>query len=71
MFIYLSHYQVISLVDKAFGEPRPWLTLILSIIVGVGGAHFYAWLERKVLNALRPRKGAEAKLVPAPSVGPG
>ncbi len=53
MFIYLSHYQVLSLVGKAFGEPRPWITLVLSIIVGIGGAHFYSWLERTVVKAFR------------------
>lgn len=53
MFVYLSHYQVISLVDKAFGDHQPWLALILSIIVGVGCAHFYSWLERVVVHMLQ------------------
>lgn len=52
MFIYLSHYQMISLVKKAFGEPRPWLALCLSIVVGIIGAHLYALTERKVLRSI-------------------
>jgi acyl-CoA synthetase (AMP-forming)/AMP-acid ligase II len=71
MFIYLSHYQIISLVQKAFGAPRPWVALFLSIIVGVIGAHFYAWLERKVLQAMRRRRGDEADLAPATSASAG
>ncbi|KAF0114131.1 MAG: AMP-dependent synthetase and ligase [Rhodobacteraceae bacterium] len=60
MFIYLTHYQMISLVDKLFGHHMPWLALILSIITGIIGAHIYAWAERFVL---KPRRRAEA--VPA------
>jgi hypothetical protein len=50
MFIYLSHYQIISLVKKVFGEEMPWLALILSILTGVAGAHLYIWAERKLLH---------------------
>ncbi len=53
MFIYLSHYEVVSLVNNVFGEPHPWVSLILSIIVGVIGAHVYTWLERTVLKLWR------------------
>jgi hypothetical protein len=55
MFIYLTHYQMISLVDKVFGQHMPWLALILSIITGIIGAHIYAWAERFVL---KPRRAA-------------
>ena len=58
MFMYLTHYQMISLVDKVFGEHHPWLALLLSILVGIAGAHLYAWAEKIVL---KPR----AKAVPA------
>ena len=58
MFMYLTHYQMISLVDKVFGQHMPWLALIGSIIVGIAGAHLYAWAEKIVL---KPR----AKPVPA------
>lgn len=53
MFIYLSHYQILSLVEKVFGAPQPWLALILSIIVGIGCGHFYSWLERTVVHLLQ------------------
>lgn len=49
MFIYLSHYQIISIVYKIFGEQRPWIALVLSVLVGILGAHLYVWAERKVL----------------------
>jgi acyl-CoA synthetase (AMP-forming)/AMP-acid ligase II len=55
MFMYLTHYQMISLVDKVFGQHMPWLALILSIITGIIGAHIYAWAERTVL---KPRRAA-------------
>ncbi|WP_128514707.1 AMP-binding protein [Tabrizicola thermarum] len=55
MFMYLTHYQMISLVDKIFGEHRPWLALILSIITGIIGAHLYTWAER---TFLKPRRAA-------------
>lgn len=65
MFIYLSHYQIISLVEKVFGHPLPWLALILSIHVGTGVAHFYIWAERKVLqlkSSDQMRDGGEARI---------
>jgi acyl-CoA synthetase (AMP-forming)/AMP-acid ligase II/peptidoglycan/LPS O-acetylase OafA/YrhL len=55
MFMYLTHYQMISLVDKIFGQHMPWLALILSIITGIIGAHLYAWAEKIVL---KPRRAA-------------
>ncbi len=58
MFIYLSHYQIMSLVEKAFGEPHPWLELGLSIFVGIGVARFYIGLERKILRLGNPEKMA-------------
>ena len=51
MFLYLTHYQVLSLVSKVFGEPRPWLSLILSIIIGVVSSHIYARIDRKVMQS--------------------
>lgn len=59
MFMYLTHYQMISLVDKVFGEHRPWLALILSIIVAIIFAHLYAWAERIVLKPRRQAVAAE------------
>lgn len=51
MFIYLSHYQMISIVTKVFGENMPWVSLISSIIVGVALTHIYAWSERKFIQS--------------------
>lgn len=47
MFIYLSHYQMMSIVLKVFGHARPWLTLISATVVGIVVAHGYAWFERR------------------------
>lgn len=64
MFIYLSHYEVLSLINKGFGEMHPWLSLTLSIIVGVTGAQIYGWLERTVLRLLRrPEDGVAVSSV--------
>lgn len=51
MFIYLTHYQVIVLVEKAFGAPRPWLALLVSLLVGVATLHVYAWFDRQVMQS--------------------
>ena len=51
MLIYLTHSQVISLVNKVFGAPIPWLSLGLSVVLGVVGAHLYAWFDRKVMQS--------------------
>jgi acyl-CoA synthetase (AMP-forming)/AMP-acid ligase II len=59
MFIYLTHYQMISVVDKIFGHHMPWLAMILSIITGIIGAHVYAWAERFVLKPRRATVPAE------------
>lgn len=56
MFIYLGHYEVLSLVNKLIG-PHPWVSLVGSIIVGVIGAHVYIWLERTVVNLWRRPTG--------------
>jgi acyl-CoA synthetase (AMP-forming)/AMP-acid ligase II len=53
MFIYLSHYEMLSVVNKVFGKPLPWVSLILSIIVGVVGGHVYNWMERTALHLWR------------------
>jgi hypothetical protein len=48
MFMYLSHFQVKSLVTKVFHGPMPWLALFLAIVFGVVFARVYTWLEGKV-----------------------
>lgn len=50
MFIYLSHFQMISIINKLFGESQPWVALISSIIVGVALAHVYTWCNRKFIR---------------------
>ncbi|WP_157085082.1 AMP-binding protein [Hydrogenophaga palleronii] len=50
MFIYLSHYQMMSLVLKVFGHARPWLSLISATVVGIVLAHGYAWCERRFVQ---------------------
>jgi acyl-CoA synthetase (AMP-forming)/AMP-acid ligase II len=55
MFIYLSHYPVLSLVEKAFGHPVPWVSFFVSILAGIASARVYIWLERKILQFVRRR----------------
>ncbi len=50
MFIYLSHYQMISIVTKVFGANRPWISLISAVIVGIALTHLYAWTERRYVR---------------------
>jgi acyl-coenzyme A synthetase/AMP-(fatty) acid ligase len=55
MFIYLCHYEIMTLINKVFGKPHAWLTLLLSILVGVIGVHVYNWLERTVVQLWQRR----------------
>lgn len=55
MFIYLTHYPMISVVNKVFGHTVPWLTFFASIVAGIVSARVYIWLERKLLQFLRRR----------------
>lgn len=55
MFIYLTHYPMISVVNKVFGHTVPWLTFFASIAAGIISARVYIWLERKFLQFLRRR----------------
>lgn len=50
MFIYISHYQMITLVMKVFGQARPWISLISATVVGIVLAHGYAWGERRFMQ---------------------
>lgn len=58
MFIYLTHYPVLSLVEKAFGHPVPWVSFFVSILAGVASARVYAWLVRTILQFVRRRSQA-------------
>ncbi|MCB2017478.1 MAG: hypothetical protein KDF54_08215, partial [Hydrogenophaga sp.] len=48
MFMYLSHFQVKSLVTRLFHEPMPWLALFSAIIVGIVFARVYYWGENRI-----------------------
>lgn len=48
MFMYLSHFQVKSLVTRLFHGPMPWLALFAAIGFGIVFARAYTWLEGKV-----------------------
>lgn len=50
LFIYLFHYQMISVDIKLFGVAHPWAELFLSIVVGIVAAHIYTWGERKFIR---------------------
>lgn len=54
MFVYLCHYQMISIVNKIYGDSRPWLSLISSLIVGVAVTHLYAWMSRRFTQIAHP-----------------
>ncbi|NIZ13093.1 hypothetical protein, partial [Phaeobacter sp. HF9A] len=62
MFIYLSHYQMISIVTKLFGEPRPWIALTTSIIVGVMITRLYGFCARKFTQAFDRSRTRAARL---------
>jgi acyl-CoA synthetase (AMP-forming)/AMP-acid ligase II len=53
MFMYLSHFQVKSLVMRLFHGPMPWLALLLALGVGIIFARVYNWAESKVRAAIR------------------
>jgi acyl-CoA synthetase (AMP-forming)/AMP-acid ligase II len=47
MFMYLSHFQVKSLIIRLFHGPMPWLALFTAIGFGIIFARVYNWFERK------------------------
>lgn len=49
MFMYLSHYQVKSLVTRLFHAPMPWISLIAAVFVGIVFARAYFWGESQAL----------------------
>ena len=53
MFMYLSHYQVKSLVIRLFHGPMPWLSLFVAIGFGILFARVYGWIEQKVRTYAR------------------
>ena len=57
MFMYLSHFQVKSLVTKFFHAPMPWIALLVAIGGGIIFARVYNWAEGKVRASLRAHGG--------------
>lgn len=49
MFMYLSHYQVSSLVTRFFHGPKPWIALLTAILAGIAFARIYNLGERQAL----------------------
>ena len=56
MFMYLSHYQVKSVVMRLFHAPMPWIALFAAIVAGIVFARTYNWGESQAL-ALGRRYG--------------
>ena len=55
LFIYLTHFQVASVVEKLIGE-SPWVSSIMALILGASLFHIYNKLINKpVTNFLRQR----------------
>lgn len=49
MFMYLSHYQVKSVVTRLFHGPMPWVALFAAMVAGIVFARVYYWSEGRVL----------------------
>ncbi|MEZ5643661.1 MAG: AMP-binding protein [Burkholderiaceae bacterium] len=49
MFMYLSHYQVSSVVTRLFHKPMPWVALFAAVSAGIIFARVYYWGEGRVL----------------------
>ena len=73
MFMYLSHFQVRSLVIRLFHGPMPWLALFLAIGFGIVFSRIYNLVEGKVRAFLRTQGEASigASVSPDPTGGPG
>jgi acyl carrier protein/peptidoglycan/LPS O-acetylase OafA/YrhL len=48
IFIYLIHFQMISVVRRVLGPGMHWVTLAVTLVVGIIVAYGYGWLQRKV-----------------------
>lgn len=57
MFIFLCHEPTIRFVTTIFGEPHPWISLVMSMVVGITGMQVYNYLERRFFMS---RSGKEA-----------
>lgn len=61
MFMYLSHFQVRSLVIRLFHGPMPWLALFLAIGFGIVFSRAYNLIEGKVRAFARTRASAHSE----------
>ncbi|MBO9694919.1 MAG: AMP-binding protein [Sphingopyxis sp.] len=68
MFMYLSHYQVKSLVIRLFHGPMPWLSLFAAIGFGIVFARAYGWVDQKV-RAFARTHGRRDRVPPGGSGG--
>ncbi len=62
LFIYLFHYQMISVDQKLFDQLHPWAELITAIVVGIIAAHAYAWLSRKIVQFTTQKRADQSAL---------
>jgi hypothetical protein len=53
MFMYLSHYQVQSIVTKLGHGPAPWTALFLAVAFGIVFARAYGWFENIATSRFR------------------
>jgi hypothetical protein len=60
MFMYLSHYQVKSVIIRLFHGPMPWLAFFTAIGFGIVFARGYTWAEGKVRAFAIKRRTAGA-----------
>lgn len=58
MFMYLSHFQVKSLVTKFFHAPAPWVALFAAMIVGIVFARVYGKLEQAALAFIAKQRAS-------------
>lgn len=49
MFMYLSHYQIKSIVARLFHEPMPWIAFFAAVLAGILFARIYYWGEGRAL----------------------
>lgn len=58
MFMYLSHFQIKSLIIRLFHGPMPWLALFVAIGFGIVSSRAYNWIEGRVRAFASAQGGA-------------
>lgn len=56
IFIYLIHFQVRGVVNKLFGEPRPWISLVGAVLMGIAFAYLYGYAQRRLARTAVGRR---------------